>query len=100
MTVDSLRQTFLRDVVFDHTIFVKKKRTIQNIMPKRTRSATHRNSFQSHIIVFFSEKNFLFENHVFSTYYTYFFQKLRKQSRTTKIVCADINVKNRSLKSI
>ena len=42
------------------------------LLKKGTRSATHRKTFQSHIIAFFSKKIFFSEIKVFSTYYTFF----------------------------
>jgi len=61
----------------------------------KIRSATYRKSFQSHIIVFFSKKNFFFENKVFSTYHTFFSKNKKKQYKTSKIVQHIIYLKNK-----
>jgi len=56
---------------------------IHEVNSLRTRSATHRKTFQSHIIAFFSKKIFFSENKVFSTYYS-FFPKIKKIIQNNK----------------
>ena len=56
---------------------------------KSTRSATHRKTFQSHTLVFFSKKNYFSENNVFSKYDT-FFPKTKKIIQNKKMILARI----------